>query len=142
MASKHDLTEAEMDVLKALWRCGQATVRDVSAELESQGRVWAYSTVATLIQRLSAKGFIQTDDSTVPHVYSAAVSRDQLLGRRLRDTADELCDGNPGALLLALVQGEYFSPDELDRFRRILDEARRGDAPASETRPRSRKKKS
>jgi predicted transcriptional regulator len=142
MADKTALTEAEMDVLKALWDRGPATVRAIKRDLETRGRRWAYSTVATLIQRLASKGFVATDSSAVPHIYSPSVSREQLLGRRLRDAADQLCDGNPAPLFLALVQGDYFSPEELERFRRLLEDAARKDQsamPQNRPSPRGRK---
>jgi predicted transcriptional regulator len=142
MTSKSGLTDAERDVLKVLWDYGPATVRAVMRHLQTRGRLWAYSTTATLIQRLAIKGFIATDASAIPHVYSAAVSREQLLGRRLKAAADELCDGNPAPLLLALVQGDYFSPAELERFRRMLDDAaRKRQNLAPQTRPSPRRRK-
>jgi predicted transcriptional regulator len=79
--------------------------------------------VATLLQRLLAKQYVASDPTVVPHVYRAAVTRDELLGRRLQDAADELCDGRAAPLVLALVQGGRFSAEELARLRRLLDDA-------------------
>jgi len=142
MAGKTVLTEAERDVLKVLWERGPTTVRAMQQELEVRGRRWAYSTVATLVQRLAVKGCVATDSTTVPYVYSSAVSREELLGRRLRDAADELCDGNLPPLLLALVQGDYFSPEELAGFRRIIDDAAlQGGSSNSRNRILSKRKK-
>jgi predicted transcriptional regulator len=124
MAGKPGLTEAEAEVLRALWGCGPATVRAITRELQGRGRRWAYTTVATLLQRLTAKGFVACDASQSPHVYRAAVSREGLLQQRLRDAADELCDGDAAPLVLALVQAHRFTAEELDRFRRLLEEAR------------------
>jgi len=142
MARKTVLTEAERDVLKVLWERGPTTVRAIQQELEVRGRRWAYSTVATLVQRLAVKGCVASDSTTVPYVYSSAVSREELLGRRLRDAADELCDGNLPPLLLALVQGDYFSPEELAGFRRIIDDAAlQGGSSNSRNRILSKRKK-
>ena len=46
------------------------------------------------------------------------------MGRRLREAADELCDGDAAPLVLALVQKHRFTAEELARFHRLLDEAR------------------
>lgn len=121
-----DLTDAELDVLKVLWEGGPATVRAIQAALLKRGRRWAYSTVATLIQRLGVKGFVAGNSESVPHVYRALVSRAELLDRRLRDTANDLCGGNAAPLMLALVEGGGFTDEELDRFREILNKARGG----------------
>ncbi len=117
------LSESERDVLRVLWDRGPATVREINAELTRRGRRWAYTTVATLLQRLSAKQYAASDPSTVPHVFKAAVTRDEILERRLKDAADELCDGRAAPLVLALVQGGRFSADELARMRRLIDQA-------------------
>ncbi len=59
----------------------------------------------------------------------AAVTRDEILERRLKDAADELCDGRAAPLVLALVQGGRFSAEELARWRKLLDEALTGRLP-------------
>ena len=55
------VSDAELGVLKALWERGPATVRDLRAHLEAQGRRWAYTTVQTLLQRLEAKGCVSCE---------------------------------------------------------------------------------
>jgi BlaI family transcriptional regulator, penicillinase repressor len=130
MGNQPGLSEAEQEVLKALWDRGSGTVREIKEVLVDRGRRWAYTTVATLLQRLQVKQYVVADSSVVPHVYRAVVTRDQLLDRRLKDAADELCGGQAAPLILALVQGNRFSAEELARFRRLLDEA------ASESNPK------
>jgi BlaI family transcriptional regulator, penicillinase repressor len=126
MAIRPGLSDAERDVLKVLWNHGPGTVREINEIVKKQGRHWAYTTVATLLQRLAAKQYVSSDPSTVPHIYRAAVTRDELLESRLKDAANEFCDGRAAPLILALVQGNRFSAAELARLRRMLDEARDG----------------
>ncbi len=133
MAKRPALSISEGEVLKVLWDHGPRTVREINQVLESQGRRWAYTTVATLLQRLVVKKFVASDSSEMPHVYRARVSRDELLDRRLKDAAEEFCDGRAAPLVLALVQGNQFSPEEVARLRRLLDEAA---ARSSTTRPK------
>jgi BlaI family penicillinase repressor len=123
MVKRPALSDSEREVLRVLWDHGPRPIREINQVLESQGRQWAYTTVATLLQRLVVKKFVASDSSAVPHVYRALVSRDELLDRRLKDAAEELCDGRAAPLVLALVQGNQFSPDEVVRLRRLLDEA-------------------
>src|SRR5262249_19518660 len=86
------------------------------------GQRAAYTTVLTHLQRLEAKGYAASDKRGLAHVFRAAVSRDRLLRRRLKSLADELCDGAASPLLHALVEGRRFKPEEIERFRRMLDE--------------------
>jgi BlaI family transcriptional regulator, penicillinase repressor len=124
MANRPGLSDAERDVLKVLWDPGPGTVREINEVLKKRGRRWAYTTVATLLQRLAAKQYVVSDPSAVPHLYRAVVSRDELLESRLKDAADEFCDGRAAPLVLALMQGNRFSATELARLRQLLDEAR------------------
>jgi len=128
MENQPGLSDAEREVLKVLWERGAGTVREIKDELSGRGRGWAYTTVSTLLQRLATKHYAAADSSIVPHVYRATVSRDELLERRLKDAAQELCDGEAVPLMLALVQGNRFTADELARFHRLLDEAAGDDA--------------
>jgi BlaI family penicillinase repressor len=116
------LSDAEREVMKALWDHGPGTVRQINEVLDHRGRNWAYTTVSTLLQRLQAKGCVASEASGVAHVFRPLATRDELLNLRLRGLADELCEGAPAPLVLALVQGARFSPEEIARFRRLLDE--------------------
>jgi predicted transcriptional regulator len=109
-------------ILKAIWENGPGTVREINRVLRGQGRRWAYTTVLTLLQRLEAKGFVASDKGGVAHVFRAAVSRDSLLRQRLKDLANQLCEGTPGPLVLALVEGHRFSEAEIEQFRRLLEQ--------------------
>ena len=60
------VSEAELEVLKALWDAGPSTVRTVNTALQHLGRRWAYTTVQTLLQRLEAKGYVASDRAGRP----------------------------------------------------------------------------
>jgi BlaI family transcriptional regulator, penicillinase repressor len=121
---KAGLSDAEREALGALWDRGPGTVRQHLEFFEGRGRRWAYSTVATLLRRLESKGYATSESVKGSLIYRAAVSREDLLDRRLKEAAAELCDGAAAPLVLALVQGNRFTTEELDRIRRIIDEAK------------------
>lgn len=122
---KAGLSDAEREALGALWDRGPGTVRQILEFFEGRGRRWAYSTVATLLRRLESKGYATSESVNGSLVYRAAVSREDLLDRRLKQAAAELCDGAAVPLVLALVQGNRFTTEELDRIRKMIDEAKR-----------------
>jgi BlaI family transcriptional regulator, penicillinase repressor len=117
-----DLSETELEILKALWEAGSATVRGLHDQLAAQGRQWAYTTVLTFLTRLEAKGYVASEKSGVAHVFRSVVSREKLLRQKLVNLAAELCDGTASPLVRALVEGQRFSPDEISQFRRLLDD--------------------
>jgi BlaI family transcriptional regulator, penicillinase repressor len=121
-ARRVSISETELEILKVLWEHGPGTVRALNTLLRQQGRRWAYTTVLTLLQRLESKGYVNSDKSGVAHVFRSAVTRDKLLRQRLRDLANQLCEGTATPLVLALVEGQRFTVEEIDRFRRLLDQ--------------------
>ena len=125
MRKSGDVSDAEMEVLQTLWKEGPATVREVSERLSPQNNRWAYTTVQTLLGRLEAKGFVKSDKTGVAHIFRAIRTREHFLSDRLLELADKVCDGTTLPLVLALVEKQQFTPEELAAFRRLLDEAER-----------------
>ena len=115
------VSDTELEVLKVLWEQGPGTVREIASVLRRHGRSWAYNTVLTLLQRLEAKGYVGADKSGLAHVFRAIVSRDELLRDHLRELTDELCEGTPTPLVLALVEGYRFTAEEIAHLRQLLD---------------------
>ena len=130
MNERQPPSDGELEVLKALWDGGPATVRGVDDALRGRGRARAYTTVQTLLNRLQAKGHVRSEPQGPALVYRAASTRDDLLRDRLRDLADQLCEGEPTPLVLNLVEGNQFTPAEIARFRALLDR-HRGDGPSA-----------
>jgi len=114
-------SEAELEILKALWRKGPGTVRDVIAGLRGRRRKWAYTTVQTLLNRLEAKGYVRCDRSTMPQLYEAQVTLEQMVRLRLKTVADELCDGMATPLVMALAGDARLSKNEIAQLRELLE---------------------
>jgi BlaI family penicillinase repressor len=127
-AERPAMSDAEREVLKVLWDEGPLAVRDVLARLCDQGQQWARSTVITLLQRLEKKGYVASDKSRFAFVFRPLVSREDVMSARMNDLAGELCDGDALPLVLAFAERHRFSPEELARFRQMIDalEAKRG----------------
>jgi BlaI family penicillinase repressor len=115
-----DVTDAELDVLRVLWEAGPATIRALTDQLYPQGGVAEYATVQKLLERLAEKGWVARRRGGRPHVYEALHGRDQLVARRLRQTAEELCGGSFTPLLTHLVEAANLSPSELTELRRLV----------------------
>ena len=134
MARKpQDVTDAELDVLTALWDGGPATIRKLTDALYPSGGVAQYATVQKLLERLESKGYIRRDRSASVHVFAATVAREDLIGRRLKAIADKLCGGSLTPLLSHLIQSRPLSPEERRSLRLLIEEL---DADRPARRPR------
>jgi len=134
MARKpQDVTDAELDVLSALWDGGPATIRKLTDRLYPAGGVAQYATVQKLLDRLESKGYVRRDRSASIHVFAATVAREDLIGRRLKAIADKLCGGSLTPLLSHLIQSRPLSPAERQSLRLLIEEL---DADRPARRPR------
>jgi predicted transcriptional regulator len=122
--SRSDVTDAELAVLKILWDRGASTIRQITDLLYPDGAASHYATVQKLLERLQAKGCVGRRPEGRGHIYRAAIERDDLIARRLRDTADRLCEGSLTPLLTHLAGATKLSREELAALREIVE--RRG----------------
>ena len=122
-----DVTDAELDVLRGLWDDGPATIRTLADRLYPGGGTSEYATVQKLLERLEDKGHVAHRSEGRQNVFSARVQREDLVARRLRDTAEQLCDGSLTPLLTHLVSAGRLSRDELLELRRLVDRLSRRD---------------
>jgi predicted transcriptional regulator len=120
-----DVTDAELDVLRALWDVGPATIWVLTDRLYPSGGTSEYATVQKLLERLEAKGHVSRRAEGRQNVFRATVRREDLVARRLRDTADDLCDGSLTPLITQLVSAGKLSREELLELRRVVDRASR-----------------
>ncbi len=111
------LTEAELELMNALWDVGSGTVRDVQAALPP-GR--AYTTVSTILRILVDKGFAVATPEGRAHRYAPAVSRADYQERSVRHLVGHVFEGDALALARHLVSGEV-SADQLEALRRLVD---------------------
>jgi len=120
-----DVTDAELDVLRALWDVGPATIRALTDRLYPSGGTSEYATVQKLLERLEGKKLVARRAEGRQNVFRATVRREELVARRLRDTADELCDGSLTPLITQLVSAGRLSREELRELRRVVDRVSR-----------------
>ena len=116
------VSDSEREVLHVLWDLGSQTVRGVQDGLAARQVVWQRSTVITLLQRLEKKGYVTSDQSRHAFIFSATVTRDELVHQRIREVADEFCEGAATPLVLAFAQKQKLSVKELDQLRQLIDE--------------------
>ncbi len=114
------LGETEMEVLHHVWELGNATVADVHERILRERKV-AYTTVMTVMKKLSEKGFLRFDRDGASYVYSAARSPDDVREGLLRALLEKVFQGSSAALVQTLVRREDISPEEHEEIRRMVE---------------------
>ena len=120
--SLSDVTETELAILQVLWDLRTATVRQVADRLYPEGKPSGPATVQKLLERLESKGFVVRDSGGGVNRFSAAVDRAAIISARLRDVAEDLCEGSLSSLLTHLVRTESLGQDDRQALRDLVDQ--------------------
>jgi predicted transcriptional regulator len=114
-------TEVELELLRALWSKGSATVREVHEEI-AQERALGYTSVLKMLQIMTEKGLVQREESGKAHLYRATVSQEETQSQMLRDLSDRLFSGSATQLAMHALSMQPTSAQELEEVRKILVE--------------------
>jgi BlaI family transcriptional regulator, penicillinase repressor len=115
-----DITDAELAVMRHLWEHGTQTRRQLTDALYPDGGPAHYTTVQKLLERLEAKGYVRSPRSGSVRSFAAAVGRESLIRRRLRDVADKLCDGAVSPLLMHLVESGPLTKSDIEDLQALV----------------------
>lgn len=114
------LSELQLELMRVLWRDGEASVAGVAAALEPD-RPLAHTTVATLLARLARRGVVEARREGRQLLYRPLVSEPQVRRTMVSGLVQSLFGGDRSALLAHLVQEKEVAPGDLDRIRDLLD---------------------
>lgn len=114
------LTDREADVMQLLWEHGPSLVAEVRERLHDE---LAYTTVLTILRTLEAKGYVAHDEAGRGHRYFAAVQQQAARKSALSHLTSKLFKGSTELLFAHLVADKKLTPDQLERMRKLLDEA-------------------
>jgi len=116
-----NITETELALLRLLWKGGASTIRELCDQLYPEGAHSEYATVQSLLDRLEDKDCVRREKNGRVNVFTATVNRGELVSRRLRETADALCDGSLAPLLSHLVRASGPTPEEAEALERLVE---------------------
>jgi BlaI family transcriptional regulator, penicillinase repressor len=114
-------TDAELAILRVLWRRGPSTVKDVHEELARRAPA-AYTTTLKQLQIMAEKGLVTRDESQRAHLYTARVPEEATQTQLVRDLLDRAFEGSASRLVLRALSSRPATPEELAEIRELLDE--------------------
>ncbi len=112
-------TDAELAILRVLWKLGPSTVRDVH-EVLNASQPTGYTTVLKLLQIMTEKGLVDRDESQRAHVYHARFSEQKTQRQLLKDLAERAFGGSPAKLAMQALSSEKATAEELEEIRELL----------------------
>ncbi len=112
-------TKPELAILKLLWRGKVMNARQIHTQIADDFD-WSYSTVRTVLERMTEKGLVSKTPRDGVNIYEAQIGKVALLGRMIADFSKRVLelDGAPAAAFFA--DSKLLSEDELDELEAIL----------------------
>ena len=124
-------TNAELEILRVLWRLGVSTVRQVHEVLTGGEEQTTFNTTLKMLNIMLDKGLVTREDVRRPHLYQAAIPEEQMQQQLVSDLLKRAFGGAARKLVAALTATDI-SDEELADIRRFLnDQEERGDEHAN-----------
>lgn len=114
------ISDSELEVMKVLWRAGDALPVTVIREELQKSRGWEATTVKTLVNRLVSKGVIFQEKRKVFY-YSPLISEVEYNSWATGDLIQRLYNGSARDLVAALVQSNGLTPDDVEELRLMFN---------------------
>ena len=127
MKATKQLSHLQIDIMRTLWRRGEATVSDVHSDLQ-QDRGLAPTTVATMLSRLEKDGIVRHRSQGRQYVYTPRVTESEVRHSAVSELAERLFQGDFGALVNHLLKESDIEPGDLEEVREILESKEEEDA--------------
>ena len=112
-------TDAELAILRVLWKLGPSTVRQVHDVL-SRRRQLAYTTTLKLLQIMTEKGLTTREEQGSQHLYRARHAEDDMQRRLVAELLERAFGGSTSKLVMQALAAKQASPEELREIRRLL----------------------
>lgn len=117
--------DLELALMRALWARGEASVRELHEDIKASRDV-VYTTVAKVLDRLTAKGLVRRIRAGRAFRYRTALDQATVHRDMARDLVARLTQGGDQPAIAALVGAlEDISPDMLAKMERAIA-SRRG----------------
>jgi predicted transcriptional regulator len=116
------LTEAELRLMRILWRRGESAVTDLVADLPA-GEALAYNSVLTTIRILERKGYVAHRQEGRAFVYRPMIAENEASRSEVRHVLNRFFGNSREQLLLSLLGDEDISAAELERLKSAIAEA-------------------
>lgn len=113
------ITDAELEVMEALWQGEDLTLAQVKERVTARTG-WSGDTVKTLLRRLVEKGAAAQERRGVYH-YRPLVRRAELEDYKTRTLIDQLYDGKARDLVAALVERRQLDRSDVAELRDLFD---------------------
>jgi predicted transcriptional regulator len=122
--SFHRLGDLQLEIMKVLWDRGAASVAVVHEALAAE-RGLAYTTVATMLRKMEARGLVRHRMDGRSFIYRAAVPAEAVSRGMAGHLLDRLFEGSLADMVRHLLTTREVSAEELSKLQRLIAERKK-----------------
>jgi BlaI family transcriptional regulator, penicillinase repressor len=120
----HRLGDLQLRIMKVLWASGEATVADVHKALGEESGL-AYTTIATMLRKMEARGLLEHRLAERSFVYRAAVEEEAVSRGMADHLLERLFEGSLADMVRHLLSNREVSREELSKLEQLIAERKR-----------------
>ena len=113
------LTEAEWQIMNALWAEWPATARQVADRLGDDVN-WAYTTIKTMLSRLAEKNAVKESKNGNVSIYEPVLTKDGAQRNALKMLVNQAFDGAFGPLMHFLLEDQKLMENQKEELLKVL----------------------
>ena len=121
---RYRLGDLQLEIMKVLWDRPGAGVAEVLQGLGAEADL-AYTTVATMLRKMEARGLVKHVSEGRRFLYRAAISPDAVTRSMADDVLERLFEGRLSDLLSHLLSTREVSREELCVLERLIAERKK-----------------
>jgi len=114
-----DLTKAEFDILRIIWKSGKHSVREVHDQITAT-HDWVYSTTKTMMDRMTRKQLLAREKFHGIFLYRPLISRPKGFARFIQFFADRVLELDYGEVVALFSRSQALDPEEIQELERLL----------------------
>ena len=119
MAILPQISEAEFEVMKIVWKYAPINTNEITERLV-QSTSWRPKTIQTLIKRLVTKGVLSYEKQSRVFVYTPLVQESEYINQESSSFLDRYYDGDITAMLSSYIENDKLSETEINTLRSLL----------------------
>lgn len=120
----HRLGDLQLRIMKVLWSSGEATVADVHKALADENEL-AYTTVATMLRKMEARGLVRHRLDARSFVYRPAVAEEAVSRGMADHLLERLFEGSLADMVRHLLSTREVSRKEMAALEKLIAERKK-----------------
>lgn len=120
----HRLGDLQLRILKVLWERREATVADVLAAVSDHSEL-AYTTIATMLRKMEARGLVAHRTDGRVFIYTAKVAAEDISHGMTSQLVDRLFQGSLLEVVNHLLTSREVSREELRQLEQLIAERKK-----------------